>query len=453
LNSIHYYRLVISLLGNYKSKTSLRTGKFLVCFAVLAISLSSVVDCSEMNGFQFERTYMPYSGYCIVETSDGGYAIAGQQGSLPQSSFHNFSLSASLMKLNASGFLEWSRTYDNSAGGGFIALSVLKTSDIGFVLIGLQNSYGSALVFILKTDAMGNVQWNKLIAWPDNTYLCTGIQTSDQGYLLAGTSMNKNEPNSYGWLLKTDIYGNQMWNKTFTAPRFEPQSYVDAKFVIEDSGNYLLAGNWGNNPWLTQIDVNGNVNWNQIYNLCSANTPSQYSVFSLTPAVDSGYLLAGGNWHISFLIKTNQQGTMEWNHTSVKDSNFASVITSTDKQGYIAVGGSTYPTNPAALIAQFDSKGKLVSLWNSSATTQNSNCTESFAHSITSTIDGGYAVTGALNSTVWMAKISSQTTLNLGYVDSTNSTIMIVTILIVAVGSVVFASRKIRKSHVNKSES
>ena len=233
---------MISLLGYYKSKTAFRTVEFMVCFAILAISLSSVVNCSEMNGFQFERTFMPYSGYCIVQTNDGGYAIAGQQASLPQAPFHNFSLSASLIKLNASGFLEWSRTYDNSVGGGFIALSVLKTSDSGFVLIGLQNSYGSALVFILKTDAVGKVQWNKLIAWPDNTYLCTGIQTSDQSYLLAGTSMNKNVPNSYGWLLKTDIYGNQMWNKTFTAPRFEPQSYVDAKFVMEDSGNYLLAG-------------------------------------------------------------------------------------------------------------------------------------------------------------------------------------------------------------------
>jgi hypothetical protein len=442
--------LAISFLRCYRRKTALRTGEILTCFAVFALSFSAIAECSEMNFFQFERTYTPYSGYCIVQTSDGGYAIAGQKASLPQASFQNFSVSASLMKLNASGFLEWSRTYDNSVGGGFIALSVLKTSDSGFLLIGLQNSFGSATVFILKTDAVGNVQWNKLIAWSESTYLCTGIQTSDQGYLLAGTSMTHNAPNSYGWLLKTDLYGNQIWNKTFTSQTSVPQSYVDARIVMEDSGNYLLAGNWGNNPWLTQIDINGNVNWNQIYNLCPANIPSQYSVFSITPAVDSGYLLAGGNWHISFLIKTNQQGAMEWNHTSVKDSNFASVIRSTDEKGYIAVGGSTYLNSPAALIAQFDTKGDLVSLWNSSAITQNSNCTESFAHSITSTLDGGYAVTGALNSTVWMAKIMPQTISNPGYVDSTNSTILITALLIAVVGSVAFAGRRIRRSHEKK---
>jgi hypothetical protein len=225
-----------------------------------------------------------------------------------------------------------------------------------------------------------------------------------------------------------------MWNKTFKAQESGPQNNVDARTIIEDSGSYLFAGNWAHNPCLINLDLNGNTMWTQTYNLGQNCHFNEYTVFSITKAVDSGYLLAGGNWLSSFLIKTSQQGVMEWNTTSLKNSNFNSVVQAPDVKGYIAVGGSTDPRMPNAFIAKFDSNGKILSVWNSSETSQLFS-SENYAQSIIQTSDGSYAVTGAQNSTVWLSKFTPEAQSTPEITENTNSTftVMAITAFIITV--------------------
>jgi len=77
--------------------------------------------------------------------------------------------------------------------------------------------------WLLKIDTNGNEQWNKTFGLDgfDNVY--SVVQTSDGGYVLAGTFDTAKNPDFKGqilyenydaWLFKTDAKGNLEWSKT-----------------------------------------------------------------------------------------------------------------------------------------------------------------------------------------------------------------------------------------------
>jgi hypothetical protein len=123
--------------------------KTLAWFIVLALFLTfsivilyfaiCVVDSSSEG---WVRTYGGTnleSAYSIIQTSDGGYAVAGSVES-----------GALLLKTDSTGNMEWNQTY---VGDG--ARSLVGTSDGGYVLAG-----GTRLI---KTDAYGNIEWTRTL--------------------------------------------------------------------------------------------------------------------------------------------------------------------------------------------------------------------------------------------------------------------------------------------------
>ena len=86
-----------------------------------------------------------------VATSDGGYVIAGNRGD--GTGYYNFYL----IKTDDSGNVQWTKAY-----GGEVdecAYSVVETSDGGYALAGATTSFGagSADFWLVKTDELGNV--------------------------------------------------------------------------------------------------------------------------------------------------------------------------------------------------------------------------------------------------------------------------------------------------------
>ncbi len=102
--------------------------------------------------------------------------------------------------------------------------------------------------WIIKTDSNGNKLWDKDFGGMSGEGIEYGndlLQTSDKGYLIGGTSIssiggNKSESNlgnSQVWLVKTDSVGNFQWDKTILT---HGQDYISG--MIETSiGCYVLA--------------------------------------------------------------------------------------------------------------------------------------------------------------------------------------------------------------------
>ncbi len=108
--------------------------------------------------------------------------------------------------------------------------------------------------WIVKTDALGNIQWQKTIGGSEEDYLQSIQQTSDGGYILGGVS-NSNisgdkTENSIGgydyWIVKTDASGNIQWQNTIGGNNHEEfwsiQQTSDGGYILGGTSNSDISG-------------------------------------------------------------------------------------------------------------------------------------------------------------------------------------------------------------------
>jgi len=267
----------------------------------------------------------------LVETSDGGYAIAGYTRDLDAPEEEDFWL----VKTDADGNMEWNRTYGGMESD--MVRSLIVTSDGGYALA------GSA--WLIKTDTQGIMEWKQTYVGTDARSL---VETSDGGFALAGStsSFTKNLLSPDFWLIKTDVNGVMEWNQTYDYNKW----WEHANFVVETAdGGYAIAGIAAFPPplpvyefWLVKTDANGNMEWSKTYG------ETQYEkAGSVVKTSDGGFALAGfknsfGGWGNDFwLVKTDNYGNIEWSQThGGSEADIAHSLIETSDGGY-AIAGDT----------------------------------------------------------------------------------------------------------------
>jgi hypothetical protein len=272
-----------------------------------------------------------YPDYCyaLVQTGDGGYALAGMTGS------YGVSGDFWLVKTEANGNMQWNNTY-----GGIQydeARALVQTSDGGYALAGYtMDEYRYCNSSLVKTDENGNMQWNRTYGdGAQKVYAL--VQTSDGGYALAGYTGGSR------WLVKTDANGDEQWTKSYGGAGY----YIATALVQTGDGGYALAGSKateyaGYDFWLVKTDANGNVQWSNTY----GGTGSDWAT-ALVQTADGGYALAGtttsyGAGRSDFwLVKTGANGDAQWRRSygGTGDEGAESVVQTSD--GGYALAGTT----------------------------------------------------------------------------------------------------------------
>ena len=319
------------------------------------------------------------SASSIVETADGGFAIFGDT----NNDTHLSDLL--LIKIDADGNMQWNQTYGME--WSHKARSVVQTSDEGYILFGqISSSFqsGSSDFWLIKTNKNGDLQWYQTYGqW----YLddpSSIVETSDGGFALAGTTLSIVGKLEDYFLVKTDSYGNLMWNKTYGGGRHREYSPSVVETV---EGGYALAGHslsmitGDYSSWLVKTDANGNMEWNQTYSGGGSILTS-----SLVQTSDGGFALGGTTPNKFLLFKTDEFGNMQWNQT-YREGGGPLILTS---DGGFAFAGSyrNEDTYSDAWLIKTDANGDVE--WN-----QNHSMTD--RQSVSSLIqlsNGGFALAG-----------------------------------------------------------
>ncbi|MDD5529597.1 MAG: T9SS type A sorting domain-containing protein [bacterium] len=185
----------------------------------------------------FGGEYRDY-GYSVQQTSDGGYIIAGATYSFPGSTYPP-DRNVLLIKTNVSGNLSWYKTFGDSSYN--VGNSVQQTSDGGYIITGETSSWISNYndLYLIKTDASGNAIWKKTFG--DSGYVAVGNsvkQTNDSGYIIAGNTNSFGAGSNDVYLMKTNASGNALWTRTFGASGSDVGNSVQQT----SDGGYIIAG-------------------------------------------------------------------------------------------------------------------------------------------------------------------------------------------------------------------
>ena len=175
-----------------------------------------VVKLNSIGALEWSRTFGGAGGdYCsyIIQTTDGGYILAGVTITFGIGWYDIY-----IVKLDGNGSLQWSRTI---GGTNFEYLySIIQTTDGGCAIAGSTLSYGAGGydVYVLKFDGSGNLQWNRTIGGTGDEFARSIIQTTDGGYALTGETQSFGAGNNDMYVVKLDAAGNTCGNTFSPAP-------------------------------------------------------------------------------------------------------------------------------------------------------------------------------------------------------------------------------------------
>ena len=310
---------------------------------MLIILLLTLSFCSEStkNNLNKKSTFVetfggadPDFGKSVIQDIDGGFAITGCKGVYDISSRDLW-----LIKTDIYGNEEWNRIFGGEAFDSGEDLQ--QTNDEGFILTGWTNSYGAGDydLWLVKTDADGNEEWNYTFGDTGEDRGFAVKQTADFGFIVAGFASLSRNGESNAWLIKTDSTGSQEWGKTFHLNYFDCAYDVDQ---TTDEG-YIMTGNTTSlgtsYGWLIKTDENGNEEWRTDFPGLDVK-----ACYSLAKSGDGGFVVTGyteGSQDDTdvIIIKIDEYGDTEW-HVTYDDSGNekGNSITVTSESNFIVTG-------------------------------------------------------------------------------------------------------------------
>jgi hypothetical protein len=387
----------------------------------------------------------------VDRTSDGGYIVAGYTNATswvaPGSSQGGYDSDGWLLKLDASGNVQWQKSYRTP---GIDALyKVKQTSDGGFVAVGLTRlaNWGDVNAWVLRVDSQGNVVWDNSYGGSQTEQANDVIQTVDGGFLVVGFAY------SFGglpaWVLRLDSGGGILWQKAYNSTLGDS----DASSVVATSdGGFVIAGEYRSDItssqtyselWLFKINGDGALDWQKAY----AGAGKGDIGYSLYQTSDQGFVVAGfttsygAAWAAVWVLKLDSQGDVVWQKAygggGMAMFHEAYSVVQLSDGSFVVAGFSFDQFSPGqtgtGLVLRLDSSGSVI--W--SRTYGPGQVWQTVASS-----DGGILLVGSTSQMVMVVKLDSSSVVGPGCAleGSFNSTTVDSTMVPVSTGDTSFTT-------------
>jgi hypothetical protein len=446
-NSPWFYQLNKKLKTRYQDRRNIMLKKTIIITAVIVSMTFVFMNCDtetdpNQNAASFQIMYggSPSNITCdltygcdpigddhasyVQQTSDGGYIMAGYSSSLNIDGVNNLSNKSNhkyydfyIIKADKYGEVVWHNMYGGT--GDDRAYSIQEVSGGGYIVVGTTdtlNILGGGDILVIRLDSGGGVVWKKQYGGPSFDHTNSISQTTDGGFIVAGSIEETSTTDINYYVVKIDAAGGVEWERTLGG------SDTDWATSIRQTldGGYVVAG-WseskdisgvtnhgGMDYYVIKLDGNGNVEWQKMY---GGSLYEQAKSILQTP--DGGYIVAGdsaskdiegcingGNSEF-YIIKLDSGGTVEWQKMyGGSGIDYADSIYQTSDGGYVVAGyssstdisGLTNAGEDDYYIIRLDSGGNV--LWQR----MYGGTKGDQAHSVQQTADGGYVVFGSSGS-------------------------------------------------------
>ncbi len=319
----------------------------------------------------------------IQQTADGGFIAVGNTSSNDSQVSGNHGMSdVWVLKISDTGLLQWQKCL---GGSGMDKCNyVQQTADGGYILTGGSNSsngdvtvnHGGFDVWLVKLSATGGLQWQKSYGGSNDDNGAAVVQTADGGYLVSANAGSNDGDVTYThggnndyWVIKVNDTGRIQWQKTYGGSSDDNVTDETGPGALQRTtdGGYVLAG-WSNSTngdvtgnhgsydyWVVKISDTGRLEWQK-----SLGGTGDDEATAIVQSADGGYAVGGltisndgdvsgnhGNYDY-WVVKISDTGHLQWQicmggANYVPDDCINSLIAATGG-GYI-VAGFTNSTN------------------------------------------------------------------------------------------------------------
>ncbi len=243
------------------------------------------------------------------ETADGGYMFGGYTSTSANQGQQGF-----IQKCDKNGNLAWYKNY----GGVYqdVFQVVRSTSDGGFIAAGSSNSFAANNNFtqagyLVKTNSYGNLIWQKPFANKYTLEFYDVTETPDNGFVAVGFVYAPIGMDDPVYIVKTDQNGDSLWGHQIILPKNQS---LGASLAVGPNGEIAVAG-------LAERDDSGSVNYPTFTYFSPTGTKKlqkTYTNFGSLPWVNNG-----------------NNGTTAWDYLSTTPSNFEKIVSRPD--GFIFI--------------------------------------------------------------------------------------------------------------------
>jgi hypothetical protein len=297
----------------------------------------------------------------------------------------------------ATGQTSWWRTYGGTNYD--YGRSVQQTTDGGYIIAGTTFSFGAGQydVYLIKTDAEGDTLWTRTYGGTGLDYGRSVQQTSDGGYIVAGDKESDGPERIEVYLIKTNASGDTLWTRTCggtnTDGGYSVQQTSDGGYIIAGRAESFGAGN--GDVYLIKTNASGDTLWTRT---CGG---TEYDLgYSVQQTTDGGYIITGYTYSFGagqydvYLIKIDASGDTLWTRTyggSGGDIGYS--VQQTTDGGYIITGytysfGAGAPDSANVYLIKTSASGD--TLWTRTCGGTNTDG----GYSVQQTADGAYIVAG-----------------------------------------------------------
>ena len=327
----------------------------------------------------------------LIQTSDGNYVMAGAMEA------HADIYDLWLAKVDKNGKLLWEKTHGKK--GEEAANAVIETPDGGLVAVGYQANFWleTTQLWLIKTDANGNLLWEKThqmgVANNRGTDI---IRTKDGGFAITGVTTPNGKFQADVWLLKTDASGNLQWQQNFDGGGRD-EGYA----LLEMPNGDFVIGGLTTSPvsgldavCLIRANARGQHIWDKNF-----HTFQSSAAMDLVATPDRGFALAGWGQNAEkyfdvLLVKTDSNGELQWQKNYGGTAGESANALLAHSNGNFTIGGYTASKGAGGMdiwLLEVGKNGQLMSekIYGGTATDE--------VKALCFNKDGGFAAVGVQN--------------------------------------------------------